>query len=472
MTKPGAEYVVYAEYRLLNALATDPIAHSDSRIHEELFVHEIAKSVYQAIEFLFERSIPVTQASLFQAANEVDFNVTREVISAIYSVDTQAPSSLDDMLNTLMSARQKKAAQELLHSMTRTAAKNGALPVEELSEKLYEFDTLLRGGEYSSLLKSLTSWTDEYIEDLRERAKGRVYTYGDAHLDSVIHKGAYPGAITVIAAGTSQGKSTYILNIIDNLIESQVPAMYVSLEMSGVDTYDRLIGLRRGIPMSALYATDGTILNSVIPVVEQERDKLAKNHRFFFVEEPSLSLARVRSLIKEFKQRAKTDYAIIAIDLITQVRDFMVTKNVGTVANAMELAMNTLNALAKEQNVHIIAAVQFNREAEHYRVSVHEDLDMLRPTLANIKNSAAIGERARVVLGLFRKKFYADRYLPDEPETIDMPDILEVAVLKNSSGFVGTRLKYLFEGERFKITPLLEEEVQELEQESSLDIDY
>lgn len=471
MKQAGADYVVHAEYRLLNALVHDTTSRSDSRVHEDLFVHEIAKSIFQAVETLSNNAIPITEASLFQAGNEIDFNVTREVVRTIVHLDTGA-QSLDDILSALSDAQQKKKASDIIASLSHSIQKAGRLDSETLQEGLFELDTVLRGGVSSSLLKGLGAWADEYIVDLEERAKGRRYSYGDAHLDTFIKKGAYPGAITVVAAGTSQGKSTYILNIIDTLIEEQVPAMYVSLEMSGVDTFDRLIALRKGIPISALYANNES-LYSVIDIVKKEKVELEKNKRFYFVEEPGLSIARIRSLVKEFKQRAKSDYAIVAIDLITQVQDFMTTKNVGTVANAMELAMNNLNALAKEQNVHIIAAVQFNREAENYKVGTHDDLELLRPTLANIKNSAAIGERARVVLGLFRKKFYADRYLPDAPETADMPDILEISVLKNSSGFVGSRLKYLFEGEHFKVTPLLDEEAEQLlSNQDDLNIDY
>jgi replicative DNA helicase len=329
----------------------------------------------------------------------------------------------------------------------------------------------MRSGLKSSLLKDFERWSDEYIAELEDRSKGKKYPYGDENLDEFIFKGAYPGAITTIAASTGQGKSTYVLNLISTLIDRYIPCMYASLEMSGIDTYDRLIALRREIPMSDLHTCDSSLL-SVIDVVKEEKESLKANKNFYFVEEPSLSIARLRALVKEFKQRAKTDYAIIAVDLVTQLTDFMHNKGNSSVANSIETAMNDLNALAKEQNVHIIAVVQFNREADNFRVSTIEELDMLRPTLNHIKNSAAIAERSRVVLSLFRKKYYSDRYLIGVEGADLIPDLMETTILKNSSGPVGHVFYYAFEGEFFRCTPMLEDQVTKMQAAAELEIDY
>ena len=48
-----------------------------------------------------------------------------------------------------------------------------------------------------------------------------------------------------------------------------------------------------------------------------------------------------------------------------------------------------------------------------------------------------------------------DRYLPDDPNTNLMEDILEVTVLKQTQGKVGTRLNYMFKGDTATILPQL-----------------
>ena len=471
MKRPGHEAVIAAEYRLLNALIRDSSFRNDSRVHDDLFIHETAKSIFEAINTLDRDSIPVTEASLFQKANEIDYSVTPAIIATIFNIDAEGPATLDDILTTLELAKQKKQLAEKFEELTKLVNHPGPLDNDKLVSTLFIVDTILKSGSSSSALKDFNKWSDEYVEDIKERAKGKKYPYGDEKLDQFIFKGAYPGAITTIAAGTGQGKSTYVLNLINTLINLHVPCMYISLEMSGIDTYDRLISLRRDIPMEDLHVCDESVL-SVINIVEEEKELLKDNKKFFFVEEPALSIARLRALIKEFKQRAKTDYAVVAIDLITQLTDFMHNKINTSVANSIETAMNDLNALAKEQHIHIIAVTQFNREADNFRVRTIEELEMLRPTLNHIKNSAAIAERSRVVLSLFRKKYYAERYLIGVEGADLIPDILECQILKNSSGSVGNIFKYAFEGRYFRCTPLLDSDVASMQIASELDIDY
>lgn len=471
MKQAGHEAVIAAEYRLLNALVRDDTFRNDSRIHEDLFVHETAKSIYTAIETLDRDGILVTEASLFQRANELDFSATQSIVKSIYDIDADGPSVLDDILATLENAKRKQEIAKHLDALSKAVAEAGPLDQDKVIEGLTSIDSIMRSGLKSSLLKDFERWSDEYIAELEDRSKGKKYPYGDENLDEFIFKGAYPGAITTIAAGTGQGKSTYVLNLISTLIDRYIPCMYVSLEMSGIDTYDRLIALRREIPMPDLHTCDSSLLG-VIDVVKEEKESLKANKNFYFVEEPSLSIARLRALVKEFKQRAKTDYAIIAVDLVTQLTDFMHNKGNSSVANSIETAMNDLNALAKEQNVHIIAVVQFNREADNFRVSTIEELDMLRPTLNHIKNSAAIAERSRVVLSLFRKKYYSDRYLIGVEGADLIPDLMEATILKNSSGPVGHVFYYAFEGEFFRCTPMLEDQVTKMQAAAELEIDY
>lgn len=458
-------YILIAEYRLLAALAMNRLFTEDSRVYGDLFPHQTAKSIYKAIGHLWNKGVNITHESLYQTSNELDFNVSEDVITKIFSIK-DVPNILDDILEVLDAEVQKQELLKVINELKITA--NRGMDSEDMTGLLYKADKILRGNEKGSVLKDTDQWTTEYIEDLRKRAKGITYSYGDVFLDQLIYKGAYPGAITTIAAATGQGKSTFVLNLINQYIEMQIPAMYISLEMSGIDTFDRLLSIRRGIPTSALYKNDSSILD-IIPIVEEEREELRKNKRFFFVEEPHISIARLQNMIKEFKQRTGQDYAVIAIDLVTQLTDFMGASNKMSVASSMEFAMNELNALAKEMNVHFIVVVQFNRDADNYKIMSMEDLDMLRPSLNNIKNSAAIAERSRVVLGLFRKKFYADRYLQDIPEAELMEDILEVNILKNSSGPVGNRINYLFDGEFFKISPYIQSDIDKKLEEQRID---
>jgi replicative DNA helicase len=224
------------------------------------------------------------------------------------------------------------------------------------------------------------------------------------------------------------------------------------LEMSGIDTMDRLISMRCDIPTSDLYMP-GDASRSILERIEVERQELSKNNKFYFVEDPDIDIARLQAIIKEFKQRSKEGYFVLVIDLITQLRDFLSPKSGVSVASAIESAMNLLNAVAKKEGIHIVGIVQFNREADSARIHSMDDIDELRPNLNHIKNSHAIAERSRQVVSVFREKYYAERYLPEDEQLEYMDDILDITVLKQSNGRVGQRLPYMFEGEVFRCIP-------------------
>jgi replicative DNA helicase len=457
--RPNEDYVIAGEYRLLNATIHTPGYLNDSRVHEGLFPHEVAKSIFRSICDLTVEEVPITEASLFQRGNEMDFNVTTEVIKQVFAIASGA-EKLDDIIVTLVKQKRKMEIIEKLNEVTRIANAKGELDLIELSSKLYDVEEVLSESYDKQIMQDFDEWFEKYLADIDQRMLGKKYSFGDSLLDSALVKGAYPGAITTIAGATGMGKSAYVLNLVNQMVNTGVPCIYISLEMSGVDTMDRLISMRCDIPTEALY--DMEALPGIRKRVEEERARLAANKLFYFVEEPNMSLGQINSLIKEFKQRTHSDYVLIAIDLVTQLEDFVKLSGGMNLANTYEMAMNKQNIIAKAQRCHFLDVVQFNREADNVRVTEFADLEdpALRPMLNNIKNAQAIAERSRAVLGLFRPKYYADRYIPDAEEVQYMSDILEVQVLKQSNGKT-PKLKYLYEGEVFRVSPFVEEESAE-----------
>lgn len=467
----AAPYVIVSEYRLLNTIIKSPIYLKDSRLHEGVFPHAIAQTIYRAINYLHELGIGITPNSLFQKANELDYNVTLEVINQIFSIEPTPgkTSDIEEALKVLHKAKQKQNLQEQIDSLQYLIGA-GELDSSAVSAKLYEAGKIIENEFDTQILKNFDAWFEVYLEDLKTRAFKKRYPYGDVLLDELVFKGAYPGAITVIAGATGQGKSAYVLNLVNGMVNLGIPCMYISLEMSDIDTMDRFISLRKKIPSKDLYIP-GDGLDTIIKVVEQERAKLmAEGGPFYFVDKPDLSIGDVLSLIKEFKQRTHRDYLIVAIDLVTQLKEFTKTSAGMNLASAIEMAMNQLNAIAKSENVHFILVSQFGRDADKIKVTEMSDLDLLRPSLNDIKNSNAIAERARVVLGIFRAKYYADRYLQDDEQAAYLEDIMEVNILKQSNGPVG-RIKYLYEGDIFNVVPILtdgsDEKSEEIKQAES-----
>jgi replicative DNA helicase len=439
---------------MLNAVAHDALFLDDSRVHEGIFPHYIARSIFKAITKLHDDKIPVTEASLFQTANEIDFNITPEVIGQVMKVDRGA-EKLDDMLAVLSKAKKKAELREAIDSLQFAAGEKGDIDVSKISAKLYEAEQILADTYDKQILQDMDTWFENYLKDLRARVTRKPYLFGDPLLDQAAIKGAYPGAITIVAGATGMGKSAYALNLVNGMINQGIPCLYISLEMSGIDQMDRLISIRREIPTEELY-TPGETMLGIIQIVEEERKTLTANGGlFYFVEEPSISLARVQALIKEFKQRTRAKYVHVVIDLLSMVTDFTKAQAGSNAATVVEYAMNHLNVIAKQEFCHITGLVQFGRDADKIKISEYDDLWNLRPSLNDIKGANAYAERSRLTLGCFRAKYYADRYIPEDEKVKYMEDIMEVQVLKQSNGPT-PKMKYMYDGEIFRVTPIIE----------------
>lgn len=467
--RPSNEVVVAAEYRLLNALIKKPEFRDDSRISVDLFSDVVAQSIFEAIYELADEKIEITPASLFQRGASIDFGVTESIINKVFSIDEKGASTLDDIIPLLLEAKDKYYLLNKLEDIRLNLQRPGNINTEEVLKSLYEIDDRLNTRQINSPIITMDQWIDNYEDELEQRRAGKKYSYGDMFLDEFLYKGAVPGSITTAAATTGSGKSLFALNIINNLINMNSPCIYLSLEMGEIDTFDRLVSLRCGIPSGDLYLPEN--IDSIYEAVEEERQKLKNNKNFYFCEDPGIDITKLRSIIREFKHRTKQDYAFIVIDLLTMMREFKATTN-SNMANSIEIAMNELSALAKTENVHIFGVVQFGRQADNIKIHSIEELNELRPNLNAIKNANAIAERSRVVLGLFHPKLYVDKYLVplNAPGCENFEDTIEVQILKNSNGSAGKIFKYMLIPEQFKLMPI-EDEVEKRMDELS-DITY
>jgi len=463
-TRPDDRPIAIAEYRLLNALVKNPVFLADTKINEDLFYHTTAQSLFHALVSLVEDGVPLSEAAFYQKANEVDYRITQESIDHVFKVDDNGATYLDDILETLHKAKIKREVLNSTQNAVIEAGKNGDLNVEAVSQYLEEAQEAILSKMSKSKMKDFDALLRDYQDQLRARLDGKQYPYGDLHLDKFSLKGAYPGAYTVIAADTGMGKTTFVLNLINGMINQGIPCMYFSLEMSETAIMDRLMGIRRNLPQSALF--DINAIDNLIELVEQERQSLVSQRiPFEMVDDAGINLKGIKKCIRDFKRKYNVDYLVIFVDLLTQLPEFTDTgRGGGNLANKIEAGINEWNRLLKDENVHGVGVVQFRRDVESgIRIKSYDDLYLLRPMLHHIKNSGAIAERSRLVLSCFRAKHYGIKYIPDDPQVIEMDDQMEISIMKQNDGELG-RFYYTFDGQVFTITPILDQS-QELTQE-------
>ena len=230
------------------------------------------------------------------------------------------------------------------------------------------------------------------------------------------------------------------------MIHKKIPCLYVSLEMPVDMLIDRLFASKYQLPLDWLYPQSNeyeTVPDWVFEKLELFKTELKQSKLFRIVDEATFSISDLEELIVAVKKEMNVAHLNVFVDLTTMLQEF--TNAVGSRADNIEIGVNQLNAIAKKHKCHIVNIVQSNRQQDSMRLTKLDDIDKLRPTLNHIKSSNALAERARLVLGVFRKKYYAERYFPNEVETETMDDVMQVSILKQSQGALG-ELTYLFAG--------------------------
>lgn len=452
-----------AEMRLLNALYVNKDNFQQTGVEKDLFVHETYKDIYDSIEKLVNENIPLTTQAVFQDASARNINVTFDIIKSIAGINTDKNVIIKDAVEMLQDAKASKRAIEKLDEIKKLVGSN---PIrdeatnDKIRQLLTESESDLMPIAKKQRIMTFTDVESQYMENFEDRKNGKQYVFGDPILDKCVKYGPAPGSGGLVAAATGMGKSAWCLNLINSMLVKRIPLMYYSLEMGLMDTFDRLSALNTGIDMDTITnPPDPETFKMTKQKLKELFAALKENPNFRFSECASISLTQIKQDIKKFQQDIGQEYMVVVFDLLSMVKEFMITDDKGlNFAQGIEVAINVLNAMAKELGFHYIAVLQMNRksEGESAHIDDLDDLSRFRPARNQIKNASAFLERVRWGIGLFRPKYYAELYLEDKELWEDMPDYCEICMLKQNNGMVGRAGKYLFDPEIMKMTPLVE----------------
>jgi replicative DNA helicase len=448
--RSNEEFISPAEFQILKLMILNNKPFE--QVTEHHFPHRKARVLYHAIVKLFDKPETVTRDSLLREANQLSDNITQQIVEFVFSFEVDI-SALDGAIEALADSVVKSKMNRFIEKISTEVKSSAKLNLSQISQDILNAQDVIIGSSRKNISKTIEQCLDEYKEELDLRRLGHYYSFGDEFLDTHLTRKAAPGQVILLASSSGTGKSAYGLNLINGMINMDRPVMYFSLEMDTISTMDRLMAMRSGVPVTEWYGS-GVEIDPLYKILEEQRKSMLSKP-FRFIDDPSINLLKMQGLIREFKSIYKTDYVCVFVDLITQVKEFIDLTR-GSLANTIEASVNKLNRLAKRENVCFVAIAQMNRGADSDSIDNLQELDKLRPTFNNVKNSSALGERARVTLGAFRPKYYAERLFPDSDEAHLMPDVLEIQILKQNQGTAGNIGRYLFEGETFNISPLVE----------------
>ncbi|MBP3925285.1 replicative DNA helicase [bacterium] len=249
-------------------------------------------------------------------------------------------------------------------------------------------------------------------------------------LDAMMN-GLQKSDLLIIAARPAMGKTTFVLNIAQNVaIKEKVPVAIFSLEMSKDQLMQRMLCSEAEIDTQRLNTGN---------MQQKDWEKLASAMNSFaeapiYIDDTSgCTLTDIRAKCRKLKM-AEQGLGLIVIDYL-QLMEGSGREDRMQQISAISRGLKTL---ARELDVPVIALSQLSRQVESRTDK--------RPMLSDLRESGAIEQDADIVIFIYRDEYY--RKADDEEEEAikaSSKGESEIIIAKHRNGPVGT-VKLLFQG--------------------------
>lgn len=372
-------------------------------ITEVDFVNVVNQKIIKAINELKARKEEVSILAISTKVKD-----EKDIINYIATLDDYiATSTPETIYKILKEYTKKRQAFRLSREIQETVknAENIDIYIEKIIKQLQniEFQTEKEVDFKEQIIKTIQD-----IENNINKTEDRSLYTGYFDLDSLTD-GLHNGEFTVIGARPGVGKTTFALQLGENISEKGKKVVYVSLEMSEEQLIQKIISKITRINSRKIRNGD-----------LEEKQLIDVSEACVKISELPISILTKANTIQQIEIEARRMKNRNELDLL--IIDYLqLLRNVGSFKNREQEVANisrTLKLLSLELNIPIIALCQLNRNA-----SKNE------PTLADIRESGALEQDADNVIFI---------YSENEEE-----DIVTVDLQKQRTGNTG-RLKLKF----------------------------
>jgi len=242
--------------------------------------------------------------------------------------------------------------------------------------------------------------------------------------------GLQPGDLVIIAGRPSMGKTTFAMNIAENVaIRCNKPVAVFSMEMPSEHLVMRLLSSLGRIDQhrmrtGKLEEEDWPRLTAAVSILS---DKL-----MFIDDSSALSPTELRARSRRLQRECGQPMGLIVVDYIQLMQ---VPGNNENRATEVSEISRSLKALAKELHVPVVALSQLNRSLEQRGDK--------RPIMSDLRESGSLEQDADLICFIYRDEVY-------HPDSADK-GMAEIIIGKQRNGPIGiTRLTFLGRYTRFE----------------------
>jgi replicative DNA helicase len=427
-----AEQAVLGGLMLENG-AWDQVA---DRVGERDFYRREHQLIFQAIASLAERAKPfdvVTLAEELDHKGELNSAGGFAYLGALAN-DTPSAANIRayaDIVRERSVIRQLiRIGTEIADSGYRPEGRRAPELLDSAEQKVFEIaQQKARDSAGFVPIKGLLTKAVNRIELLYERDEAITgVSTGFNDLDEMT-SGLQPADLIVIAGRPSMGKTSFAMNIAENVaIRTKLPVAVFSLEMPGEALTMRMMSSLGRIDQHRVRT--GRLQDEEWPRLTSAVSLLAEAP-IFIDDMAALTPTEVRARARRLAREAG-GLGLIVIDYL----QLMQAPSEGeTRATEISIISRSLKALAKDLNVPVIALSQLNRNLEQRPNK--------RPVMSDLRESGSIEQDADLVIFIYRDEVYNE----------DSADkgIAEIIIGKQRNGPIGTvRLTFLGQYTKFE----------------------
>lgn len=242
--------------------------------------------------------------------------------------------------------------------------------------------------------------------------------------------GLQKGDLVIVAARPSMGKTTFAMNLVENvMMNSGLPVLVFSMEMPADSIVMRMLSSLGRIDQTKVRS--GKLEEEDWPRLTSTMSLLS-SQKMYIDDTPALSPTEVRARARRVARDNGGKIGLIMVDYLQLMRVPGLENNR---VNEISEISRSLKGLAKEMECPVIALSQLNRSLEQRPNK--------RPVMSDLRESGAIEQDADVIMFIYRDEVY-------NPESQDK-GTAEIIIGKQRNGPIGSlRLAFLGRYTRFE----------------------
>ncbi len=293
--------------------------------------------------------------------------------------------------------REKATLRSLINASTEILrdsyddSKDAKLLLSEAEQKVFS----ILDSRSSSAVSTIRDILDLAIDRIDARMRGEHTDGGVETLFADFDQmtgGLHNSELVILAARPAMGKTALAMNISEAVaVEGNVPTLFVSLEMSGIELADRMLCSRAKVNGHRL--RNGTISNDDRRRLVEVAGEISQAP-LYVDDSPNRTVSEISAAARRIRRR-EGRLGLVVIDYLQLIepdnpRDPR-QEQVARIARR-------LKGIARELETPVLCLAQLNRQAEDARDH--------RPKLSHLRESGAIEQDADVVMFVHREEYY------------------------------------------------------------------